>query len=119
MASLALFCAISAAPSALCISVREVSVSFDIVLAGEASGAFAPRCLKARRCLRFMAACRAILACVDLSVSQGLADVRIVARNRRLDSTINVRFCRAKRAFVLIRECLFLTRNGHHAKHFA
>jgi hypothetical protein len=55
MASLALFCAISAAPTMLCISAREASVLVDAVLVIEPSGGCVPRCLKARRCLRFMA----------------------------------------------------------------
>jgi len=39
----------------LCISVRVANVLVDAVLAVEPSGSCAPRCLKARRCLRFMA----------------------------------------------------------------
>src|SRR6516164_1074994 len=55
MASLALFCPISAAPSLLCISARLENVSVDVELALEASEGRVPRRLKARRCLRFMA----------------------------------------------------------------
>src|ERR1700745_2802278 len=61
MASLALHCAISAAPSILCVSARVSSVSVDPILAVERNGGSAPRDFKARRCLRFMALYRCLL----------------------------------------------------------